>query len=75
MAGSLSLLIFRSGETAGDYFFFLAAGFFLVALLTLAFFAIMLIIYCGLTRLRHGSFSGGRGIMVAGGAIVNDSYL
>ena len=35
----------RSGETAGGYFFFfLAAGFFFEALLTLAFFAITLIL-------------------------------
>ena len=36
---------FTSGETAGGYFFFsLAAGFFFEALLTLAFFAIILIL-------------------------------
>jgi len=69
---NLPLLIFTPGETVGDYFFFLAAGFFLVALLTLAFFAITLIFYYGLTYLRHGSFSEGEGIMLAGAMIVND---
>lgn len=42
---SLSLLVFQVRRDTPDYFFFLAAGFFLVELelLTLAFFAIFLV--------------------------------
>jgi len=70
---NLSLLIFASGETAGTgyFFFFLAAGRFLAALLTLDFLAIILSFY-GLTCPRHVSFSEGSCIMRAGVPIVND---
>ena len=55
----------------GYFFFFLAAGLFLAALLTLDFLAITLS-SVRLTCPRHVSFSEGSGIMRAGAAIVND---
>ena len=54
------------------HFLFLAAGFFLVARLTLDFLAITLFLSCGLTRPRHISFSEGTGIMLGGPVDVND---
>jgi hypothetical protein len=55
----------------GYFFFFLAAGLFLAALLTLDFLAITLS-FVRLTCLRHVSFSEGNGIMRAGVVIVNN---
>jgi len=71
---NMSLLIYYvRRDTGGYFFFFLAAGFFLEALLTLAFFAITFFdLYCGLTDLRHGSFTAGKGIMLLVGLVVND---